>query len=150
MGILESLVSGERKQMFEDLASRFEQGAPWEGVGDDEARERHDEVAREASPDQYERAAREAFERFSPQDRRKLGRQVAEHASARASSVPRDEAERLGDSDDSGSLAKLMAKVQRENPELVSQVLGAVGGGLGKGALAGIASMLFKQVAGKR
>lgn len=45
MNILDSL-KGERRQEFEDFASRYDQGEPWEGISDDEAvSRRHDELA---------------------------------------------------------------------------------------------------------
>lgn len=37
--------SGGRRQEYEDFVQRFERGAPWEGIDDDEAQRRYEEVA---------------------------------------------------------------------------------------------------------
>jgi hypothetical protein len=153
MSILESLkTGGERRQEFEDFVSRYDQGEPWEGISDDEAVSRHDELASQLSQDEYEQSARESFERLSPQQRKQVGRELRQQArqqNVRAPEVDDDDDEKLADS---GMLAKLTSRLQGQAPGLVGQLLG--GGGmkgnpLVKGALGGIAATAAKRFMGK-
>ena len=66
MDLLQGLLGGDQRQGLEDFAGRYEQGAPWDGVGDQEAVDRYKQVAQTLPPDEYEDAARQAFERLSP------------------------------------------------------------------------------------
>ncbi len=52
-----------------DFIQRFERGAPWQGIGDQEALEHDGRVAGSLSPDEYRQAPRDAFSRFSPDER---------------------------------------------------------------------------------
>ena len=153
MSIFESLKSGGgRRDEVEDFVSRYDQGEPWEGISDDEAVSRHDELASELSEDEYEEVARESFERLSPQQRKQLGRELRQQARqrrVRAPEVDDDDDEKLADA---GMLAKLTSRVHGQAPGLVGQLLG--GGGmkgnpLVKGALGGIAATAAKRFMGK-
>jgi hypothetical protein len=150
MSILDSL-KGERRQEFEDFASRYDQGEPWEGISDDEAVSRHDELASELSQDEYETSARESFERLRPEQRKELGRALRQQVRQRNVRAPEldDDDEKLADS---GMLAKLTSQLHGQSPGLVGQLLG--GGGmkgnpLVKGALGGIAATAAKRFMGK-
>jgi hypothetical protein len=151
MGILESL-KGERRQEFEDFANRYDQGEPWEGISDDEAVSRHDELASQLSQDEYEASARESFERLQPEQRKELGRELRQQARERNVSAPEvddDDDEKLADS---GMLAKLTSQLHGQSPGLVGQLLGSGGmrgNPLVKGALGGIAAMAAKRFMGK-
>jgi hypothetical protein len=152
MSILESLKSGERKQEFEDFVSRYDKGEPREGISDDEAVNRHDELASQLSQEEYEESARESFERLKPEQRKQLGRELRQQArqrNVRAPEVDDDDDEKLADS---GMLAKLTSQLHGQSPGLVGQLLG--GGGmkgnpLVKGALGGIAATAAKRFMGK-
>ena len=151
MSIFDALKSGERRDEFEDFVNRYDQGEPWEGISDDEARSRHDELAAQLSPDEYEQSARESFERLKPEQRKQLARELKQQARQKNVRAPEldDDDEKLADS---GMLAKLTSQLHAQAPGLVGQLLG--GGGtkgnpLVKGALGGIAAMAAKRVLGK-
>jgi hypothetical protein len=152
MSILESLKSGERREEFEDFVSRYDQGEPWEGISDDEAVSRHDELATQLSEEEYEQSARESFERLQPEQRKQLGRELRQQArqqNVRAPEIDDDDDEKFADS---GMLAKLTSRLHGQAPGLVGQLLG--GGGmkgnpLAKGALGGIAATAAKRFLGK-
>jgi hypothetical protein len=153
MSMLESLKSGgERRHEFEDFVSRYDEGEPWEGISDDEAVSRHDEVASQLSEEEYEQSARESFERLQPEQRKQLGRELRQQArrqNVRTPEVDDDDDEKLADS---GMLAKLTSRLHGQAPGLVGQLLG--GGGmkgnpLVKGALGGIAATAAKRFMSK-
>lgn len=153
MSMLENLKSGgERRQEFEDFVSRYDEGEPWEGISDEEALSRHDEVASQLSQHEYEESARESFARLSPQQRKQVGQELRQQARRRNVSAPEvddDDDEKLADS---GMLAKLTSRLHGQAPGLVGQLLG--GGGmkgnpLVKGALGGIAATAAKRFMGK-
>ena len=41
MGLTDTLQDSGRRQQFEDFVQRYDQGQPWEGISDDEAKQRH-------------------------------------------------------------------------------------------------------------
>ncbi len=61
------LGGGAQRQEYEDFTQRYEQGAPWDGISDQEAYERYQTVAGRIPPDVYQESAAEAFSRLSPQ-----------------------------------------------------------------------------------
>src|SRR5215208_1352484 len=67
---------GGRQKEYEDFVQRYDRGAPWDGIDDDEAKNRYDEVASQLSDDDYELSAREAFERLDPQQRKEMARML--------------------------------------------------------------------------
>ena len=69
--LLESLMgSGQKKQEYGDFINRYEQGAPWEGISDDEAISRHDEIESNISSEEVETSVQEEFGRIEPQDQK--------------------------------------------------------------------------------
>ena len=45
MGLTDMLQDAATKEKLQDFAERYDQGKPWEGISDDEAREQYDQVA---------------------------------------------------------------------------------------------------------
>ncbi len=76
MGLLDSLTSGGGGGQFEDFVNRYDQGAPYDGIGDDEALERYQQVDSEIDDDVYHSAARESFSRMQPDERRGFAEQL--------------------------------------------------------------------------
>ena len=148
---------GERRGEYEDFVNRYEQGEPWEGVSDDEARSRYDEVSSSLSDDDYELSAHEAFERMSPEQRRELGRMLRQQS--RQQGVQLDEYDDDDDerfARDPRELARMTRKVKKHKPGCLGALLGGGGGGGGaagmlgnpvaKAALAGVAAMAAKRM----
>src|SRR5919202_3388710 len=118
--MLESILGGgQKRQEYEDFVNRYDQGEPYEGIPDDEAASRYQEVTSQLNDDDYESSAREAFERMSPDHRRELAqimhRQGAQHVA--------------GDEADSGQLARAARQIRQQQPGGLAALLGGGGGG---------------------
>ena len=176
MDLLNQITGGGSRDELDDFTRRYDQGDPWDGISDDEAVSQYRRVAPNLDDDTYEESAREAFSRLSPQQRAQLG----QHMGQRASEQGLDLGSLLGGAggamgglggmlgggggqsqggfDDPSDLARMARGMHRQQPGLLEQVLGGggggaaggLGGGIGKAALAGIAAMAFKKVAGGR
>ena len=144
--MLQNLIGGERRTEYEDFVNRYDEGEPWEGISDDEARNRHDEIAGQLDDDEYELSAQEAYSRLAPDQRRELARMLRQQG--RRQNV--DWGEHDADDDerdaDPRQLARMTRKARKQKPDMMSQLLGgAMGRGAGKGALAGIAATAAKR-----
>ena len=53
--LLNQLLGGPQRPDYEDFVTRYEQGEPWDGISDDEAVRRYQQVAPGLAPDVYER-----------------------------------------------------------------------------------------------
>ena len=155
MGLMDMLGGGERRQEYEDFVNRYEQGAPHEGIDDDEAVRRYDEVSSQLSDDDYELSAEEAFRRMAPQERQELARMVRQQGRQRQVDLGEfddDDDERYADPK---QLARMTRQVRKQQPNMMSQLLGGGGGGgmggmlgnpVAKAALAGVAAMAAKRM----
>ena len=170
MGLFESLQTGGRgqrggqtlrpeaqreRQEFDDFIQRYEQGAPWESVSDREALERYQQVAPHASPEVYQDAAREAFERLSPQQRAEFGQYLRQQARRQNIEVPDLNQDGIDDRlQDPATLARVTSRIHEQEPGTFDQLLGgrgadvanALNNPLAKAALAGIAAMAAKRI----
>ncbi len=132
MGLLDQILGGgdgghddedtrrRRRGDYEDFVRRYEDGPPDTGYDDDEAYDRYDRVSRHLSRDDYERSARSAVSRMSPQQRRQLGRQLRE----RVPDFDRDGDGRDDRYEDPDSLARMMGGVHERQPDLLGQLMG--------------------------
>jgi hypothetical protein len=128
-----------------DFVRRYERGAPWDDISDDEARSNYDSVSGRMSDDDYEMSAEEAFTRLSPHERKRLGRMMRE--GGRKHKVDFDD---VDDDENPKTLAKMARKTKKKDPGLLGSLLGGGGGGgegpLGKAVLGGIAASAFKKI----
>ena len=76
MGLTDMLQDAGTRDKLQDFAQRYDQGQPWEGISDDEAREHHDKVAAQLDDKEYEESARESFQRLDPDQRREVSREL--------------------------------------------------------------------------
>ena len=157
MDMLQGLLGagGQKRQEYEDFVGRYDQGAPWDGISDDEAVSRHDEIASGLSDDDYELSAQEAFQRLDPQQRKELGRMLRQQGRQRNVNLGEfdgDDDERYSDP---RQLARMTRHVRKQQPDMMSQLLGGGGGGgaggmlgnpVAKAALAGVAAMAAKRM----
>lgn len=59
MGLLDQLMSGGADaDRYRDLADRFDRGAPYDGIADDEAAEHYDRLSGDLDDDTYHSSAR--------------------------------------------------------------------------------------------
>ena len=156
---------GGRRDEYEDFLQRYDRGEPWEGIDDEEAHRRYDEVSSQLSDDDYELSAREAYGRLSPQQRRELARMLRQQGRQRQ--VDLAEFDRHDDDtlSDPRQLARMSRHVRKQQPGGLAGLLGGggtlggggggmLGGGgggmlgnpLAKAALAGVAAMAVKRM----
>ena len=170
---LQSLLGGgpggqqqQQRQDYQDFVGRYDQGAPWDGISDQEAAQRYQEVAPRLSPQEYQESAQEAFARLSPQERQQLGRYLQQQARQQGVDVPDLNRDGIDDRlQDSAYLAHAAGQMQQQQPGLLGQLLGGGAGGsaggaggvgevlaspLAKAALAGIAAVAVKRMMGNR
>jgi nucleoid-associated protein YgaU len=162
MGLLDALLGGalgrEENQAF---LQRFEQGPPWEGYSDQEVLKRYGTVAGQASAQEYQQAASEAFGRMSPEQRVEFGQLLQRKARERQLNLGGLDKSGIKDFQNAQRLAQLTGQVHEE-PGLLRSILGGSGETQGqqqagllsspiaKAALAGIAAMAIKKVLGAR
>ena len=152
MGLLESLLgAGDEREGYQDFLQRYDQGPPYEGISDEEASNRYDEITPHLGQRDYEQAAADAYGRMSPEERMQLGRYL--HRQAHEQGVDVSDFGDDPDDDrfaDSGLLSAPTGRVREQQPGLLGQLLGGGmgqggGGGVGKAALAGIAAMAARR-----
>ena len=130
-----------------DFIKRYDEGAPQDGIADDEARSQYERATKNMSDDDYEMSAEEAFTRMTPKERRKLGRMMRDRGRERR--VEFNDLDGDGDDDryeNPKTLAKMARRAKQKDPGLLGGLLGGGDGGLGKGVLAGIAASAFKKL----
>jgi len=163
MGLLDMLMgnSGVRGG-FENFLQRFEEGPPSEGYEDQEVLDRYGEISHQASPAEYEQAARDAFGHLSQTDREEFGRMLVARVQDRGidlSQFSPGQGQSFGDLDWLSNIAGRL----HQQPGMLRDLLGGLtanreggtsggifGSPLAKAALAGIAAMLVKKVLGGR
>jgi hypothetical protein len=69
---------GDPRRQYQDFVDRYQRRP--QGISEEEAAARYQEVAPHLSPDDHLRAAQEAFARMSPEERARFGRYMAEQA----------------------------------------------------------------------
>jgi hypothetical protein len=127
MGLLDDLMGGgERQQDFRDFMDRYDQGAPYEGISEDEAVNRYGQVAGEVDPDTYRESARDAFANMAPEEREQYAQQLGSVADQQGVGHGWD-----GRSTDPDTLAAVTSNVHQQSPDLLASLLGGGGGGLG-------------------
>jgi hypothetical protein len=133
MGLLDELMGGgEQQQSFREFADRYSQGAPYDGISDDEAVSRYGQVAGEVDPATYRDSARDALANMAPDEREQYAQQLGAAADQQGIGHGWD-----GRSTDPDSLAAMTSTVHQQNPDLLSSLLGGTGGGAGLGSLLG-------------
>ena len=163
MEFVKNAMDGGQQQAYGNFVDRYESGHPSEGYDEQEVLQRHDEVAAQLSPDQYQQAAQQSFDRLSPDERQQFGQHLQEEAQQQGYNDP--DLANAGHEQfaDSGFLAQIAGKMQGQQPGMLGQMLGGGGGGLGgmlgsssgtglmgnpmaKAALAGIAAFAAKKM----
>ena len=155
MSLMDMLTGGGPKRSeYEDFVQRYDQGEPYDGIGDDEARSRYDEVSSHLSEDDYELSAREAFERMRPDQRREFARMLRQQGRQRGVDFGEYDQDDDAADRDSHRLAKMARRARKQQPGGLGSLLGGGGSGAGgmlgnpiaKAALAGVAAMAAKRM----
>lgn len=175
MALLEQLLGNQQRDHddYRDFTERYDRGAPWDGIRDDEVVERYQRVGRQLPPDVYEESAEEAFAQMSPEQRREFGEYMRHQSRERNLDIfDRDGDGRDDRLDNPRVLAKATGRMHQQQPDLLGGMLGGMlgggggnnrgrqgdGGGMGdmlsnpiaKAALAGITAMAAKKMMGGR
>ena len=155
INMLRDLLGGGQPEEYQDFVGRYERGHPAEGYSDEEVFQRYQQVAPRLPRDVYEESAQEAFARLSPQERREFAMSLQQRARQQNLQYAEfDQFDREDRYQDSGLLARATSRLQQEQPDLLGQLLGGGGGGmggnpLGKAAMAGIAAIAMKKFMGR-
>ncbi len=130
MDLFKSPLDDRRKELL-DFADRYERGAPYNDISEEEAVRRYREIVPELSGEEYRHSAREAFSRMEPEERAELGKQLRDQSLQQGYDFPEPSA---ADSEDPSRapkyLTKLTARMRREHPDLLEGLIGDGGAGL--------------------
>ena len=138
MDMLQNILGGgQQRQQFQDFANRYQQGAPFDGISEQEALQNYRQVAPHLTPQQWQESAQESFARLSPQQRMELGRYLQQGAQQQGYSFPDMNQDGIDDrTQDPRYLAQMAGQMRQQQPGLFSQLLGSAmgGGGMGSGS----------------
>lgn len=140
------------RSQAKDFVSRYEQGPPEHGYEAPEVQDHFKTVGRHMSPEDVQEAAREAFRRMSPEQRRAYKHAMRERGMGQFQAIP-------DDNDDPEILAEQTQKFMKEEAEKKGGFDGSVGSLFGeaskgesmldnpavKAAFAGMAAFAFKK-----
>ena len=140
MDVLQNILGGgQQRQQYQEFINRYDQGAPYDGISDEEALSRYQQVAPQLPPDVYQESAREAFARLSPQERMQLGRYLQQQTRQQGHNFPDLNRDGIDDRlQDPNYLAQVTGQMHQQQPNLLGQLLG---GALGGGAMGGGGTM---------
>lgn len=153
----------QHRARAEDFISRYEQGAPWDNISDEEAVQNYQAVAGRLSPEEMEDSAAEAYARLTPDQRYQFAQYLQQQGGGRLGSI---------DVDDPRQLARATSRYQSQQPGGLAGLLGGGGGGLetmlggtlggggaqgnmlqspiGKAVMGGIAAVAMKKMLDRR
>ncbi len=69
-------LDSDRREELLEFADRYERGAPYDDISEEEAVDRYREVVSELSGEDYRHSAREAFSRMEQEERAEPGKQL--------------------------------------------------------------------------
>jgi|KBSMisStandDraft_5_1062788.scaffolds.fasta_scaffold1579972_1 hypothetical protein len=161
MGLLDELLGGGQRQAeYKDFANRYQQGSPYDSIGDQETLQRYKELAPELSDTDYRDSARESFNQLSPQERADFSRWLRERSKQQGIQVPDYDLNDDGIDDraqqDPGVLADMTTRMRTQQPNILEQLLGKGGTGgtfdnpIAKVVLAGLTAFAAQKLMGAR
>jgi hypothetical protein len=119
-----------QRNQAQDFVSRYEQGSPYDNIGDDEVLNNYQSVAERLSPQEFEDSAAEAYTRLSPEERRQFAQYLQQQGG-----------QDFAQTDDPRQLARYTSQMQAQQPDGLAGLLGGggLGGMLGGGGMLGSA-----------
>ena len=90
MDTLTDLFDPAQREQHDDFVRRYENGPPWAQLNDQEAIDEYRRVTPQLSETDYRDSARDAYERLTPEERRKFGRWMRKHAREQGTPFGRD------------------------------------------------------------
>jgi len=154
MDLLNSILGDSQKRsQYDDFIGRYRQGTPYDGIDDDEAVQRYEEVTPQLSDEDYEESAEKAFSQLSPDERREFAQFMRQRAQQRG--IPDFDGDGIDDRmQDPRELAQMTSKVRQRDPNVLEQLMGKGGTGgpldnpIAKIAFAGIAAFAASKIMG--
>ena len=118
-------------------------------VPDSQVQESYGQVAAQMPQDQYVQAARDAFEKLTPEQREQFATDLQQQAQQRGLNVPAAQ----NAASDPGTLASAVGQVHADQPNLLQQMFapgGVFSNPAAKAALLGITAMAAQRLMGSR
>ena len=155
MDVLNNILgSPEKRSQYDDFIGRYQQGSPYDGIDDDEAVRRYEEITPNLTDRDYQESAEAAYSNLSAEERREFSRYL------------RDRAQQHGMNDfdgngiddrleDPSELAKRTTQVRQKDPNILEQLMGKGGTGgpldnpLAKIVFAGITAFAASKIMGR-
>jgi hypothetical protein len=155
MDILNNILGNPQKRsQYDDFIGRYQQGSPYDGIDDDEAVQRYEEITPNLSDSDYEESAAAAFSKLSPEERREFGNYMRQRAQQRG--ITDFDGDGIDDRlEDPGELAKRTSQLRKQDPNILEQLMGKGGTGgpldnpIAKVAFAGIAAFAASKLMGR-
>ena len=155
MDLLDSILGNPQKRsQYDDFIGRYQQGTPYDGIDDNEAVERYEEIVPQLSDQDYEESAEAAFKQLSPEERREFGRFMRQRAQQRG--MTDFDGDGVDDRlQDPHELAQMTSQVRQRDPNILEQLMGKGGTGgpldnpIAKVAFAGIAAFAASKLMGR-
>src|SRR5436190_22348226 len=141
---LSSIVSSVGGADLENMLSKFNQGQH-DQVPDQQVQQTYTQVATQLPQDQYVQAAREAFEKMTPEQREEFAKELQTQAQQHGLNVPSTQ----NVSSDPGALATTVGDVHAQQPNILQQMFapgGIFSNPAAKAALLGIAAMAAQRL----
>ena len=152
-----------RRRRATDFVDRYERGAPYEGIDDDEVIQNYRATAGRLSPQEFEEATAESLGRLSREERRELRRRLRQQRGGQVD---------VDDDDDPRLMARELSQYRQQGSDdplggLGGMLGGMFGGGassqagssaggdllggpLGKALMGGVAAFAMKKMMGGR
>jgi hypothetical protein len=155
MDILNNILGNPQKRsQYDDFIGRYQQGSPYDGIDDDEAVQRYEEITPNLSDSDYEESAAAAFSKLSPEERREFGNYMRQRAQQRG--ITDFDGDGIDDRlEDPRELAKRTSQLRKQDPNILEQLMGKGGTGgpldnpIAKVAFAGIAAFAASKLMGR-
>ncbi len=147
MDLLNNLMGGGRdRDQAQDFVNRYERGAPYDGIGGDEAYQQYQRVAPHLSQQDYELSAEEAFARMDPRERQQFAQMLSQQARQQGMRFQDLDGDGVDDrmQQDPRYLAQAMGRMQQQQPGLLQQLMGGGGGMMGGSSMAGGAGNMLQ------
>ena len=122
MRMLDELLEDLGRESFEDFTRRWERGASWDALRDEEAIGYYDRIVEEIGPPEFHEAALASLERLSREERHQLVTEMQQNARREDLNYPGVHDEGI---DEPQALAALLSRMHGERRGMIRQLLAA-------------------------
>ena len=120
MDVLNNILGNpEKRSQYDDFIDRYQQGSPYDGIDDDEAVQRYQEITPQLSDRDYEDSAKAAYSQLTPEERREFSQYLRQRAQQRG--MTDFDGDGIDDRlEDPAELAKRTTQVRQQDPTSLS------------------------------